>query len=148
MKTGNRITGQNDAGAGGIASSDNGKIKKVLIVDDEPTIQLTLSYALRTAGFEVVTASRLESAEAALDRYDFDAVIADIRMSGILGVDGLELLSYIKRRWPETDVIIMTAYGSEEVRRDAYARGASMYYDKPIDIADLTKRLKEFGARQ
>lgn len=148
MKTGNKITGQNDAGAGSITSGDNGKIKKVLIVDDEPTIQLTLSYALRTAGFEVVTASRLESAEAALDRYDFDAVIADIRMSGILGVDGLELLSYIKRRWPETDVIIMTAYGSEEVRRDAYARGASMYYDKPIDIADLTKRLKEFGARQ
>lgn len=119
--------------------------KKVLIVDDEPTIQLTLSYALRAAGFEVVTASRLESAEAALERYAFDVVIADIRMSGVLGVDGLELLSYIKRRWPATKVIIMTAYGSDEVRRDAYARGASWYYDKPIDITDLINRLKGTG---
>jgi PleD family two-component response regulator len=42
--------------------------RKVLIVDDEPTIQLTLSYALRAVGYEVVTASRLESAEAALER--------------------------------------------------------------------------------
>ena len=119
--------------------------KKVLIVDDEPTIQLTLSYALRSAGFEVVTASRLETAEEALERYSFDVVIADIRMSGILGVDGLELLSYIKRRWPATEVIIMTAYGSEEVRKDAYARGASYYYDKPIDITDLVTRLNGLG---
>lgn len=121
--------------------------RKVLIVDDEPTIQLTLSYALRAVGYEVVTASRLESAEAALERYSFDVVIADIRMSGILGVEGLELLSYIKRRWPNTRVIIMTAYGSEEVRQDAYARGASYYYDKPVDITDLINRLKDLGVQ-
>lgn len=132
--SGTRITRPATAGA-----------KKVLIVDDEPTIQLTLSYALRSAGFEVVTASRLETAEEALERYSFDVVIADIRMSGILGVDGLELLSYIKRRWPATEVIIMTAYGSEEVRQDAYARGASYYYDKPIDITDLVTRLNGLG---
>jgi DNA-binding NtrC family response regulator len=121
--------------------------RKVLIVDDEPTIQLTLSYALRAVGYEVVTASRLESAEAALERYSFEVVIADIRMSGILGVEGLELLSYIKRRWPNTRVIIMTAYGSEEVRQDAYARGASYYYDKPVDITDLINRLKDLGVQ-
>lgn len=121
--------------------------RKVLIVDDEPTIQLTLTYALRCAGFEVVTASRLESAEAALQRYSFDAVIADIRMSGILGIEGLELLSYIKRRWPRTTVIIMTAYGTEELRKDALERGAACYYDKPVDITDLTNRLKDFVLR-
>jgi DNA-binding response OmpR family regulator len=42
-------------------------------------------------------------------------------------------------------VIIMTAYGSEEVRKDAYARGASYYYDKPIDITDLVTRLNGLG---
>lgn len=139
MKSRNNVSEQNPADAGS---------KKILIVDDEPTILLTLSYSLRTAGFEVVTASRLESAEAALERYSFDVVIADIRMSGILGVDGLELLSYIKRRWPDTKVIIMTAYGSEEVRRDAFARGASWYYDKPVDIADLMNRLKDLETRR
>ena len=136
------IRGNQDIHDGAMPGTTATKMKKVLIVDDEPTIQLTLSYALRGAGFEVVTASRLESAEAALDRYPFDVVIADIRMSGILGVDGLELLSYIKRRWSDTKVIIMTAYGSEEIRRDAYARGATWYYDKPIDITDLIRRLE------
>ena len=53
-------------------------LKRILIVDDEPTILLTLSYALRTNNVEVITASRLESAEEALSRYAFDLVIVDI----------------------------------------------------------------------
>jgi DNA-binding NtrC family response regulator len=119
--------------------------KRILIVDDEPTILLTLSYTLRSKDVEVITASRLEPAEEALDRYTFDLVIVDIRMSGILGIEGLELLSYIKRKWPQTEVIIMTAYGSEEVKEEAYQRGARFYYTKPIDIAALLQRVGEMG---
>jgi DNA-binding response OmpR family regulator len=119
--------------------------KRILIVDDEPTILLTLSYALRSPGVEVITASRLEPAEEALSRYPFDVVIVDIRMSGIWGVEGLELLGYIKRRWPDTVVIIMTAYGSEELKQDALERGARYYFNKPIDIEDLMQRIRELG---
>lgn len=119
--------------------------KRILIVDDEPTILLTLSYALRSNGVEVVTASRLETAEEALEHYPFDLVIADIRMSGILGVEGLELLSYIKRYWPDTKVIIMTAYGSDDLKQDAYDRGANYYYDKPVDIVELTNQIHQLG---
>lgn len=119
--------------------------KRILIVDDEPTILLTLSYALRSQDVEVITASRLEPAEEALNRYSFDLVIVDIRMSGILGIEGLELLSYIKRRWPLMAVIVMTAYGSEEIRKDAYDRGAFYYYSKPIDIEDLIQRVSAMG---
>ncbi len=119
--------------------------KRVLIVDNEPTILLTLSHALRSEGVDVVTASRLESAEEALNRYAFDLVVADIRMSGILGVEGLELLSYIKRYWPQTRVVIMTAFGSDEIRQDAYDRGANLYFDKPIDIEELTRRISDMG---
>ncbi len=119
--------------------------KRILIVDDEPTILLTLSYALRSQDVEVITASRLEPAEEALNRYSFDLVIVDIRMSGILGIEGLELLSYIKRRWPLMAVIVMTAYGSEDIRKDAYDRGAFYYYSKPIDIEDLIQRVSAMG---
>jgi DNA-binding NtrC family response regulator len=120
-------------------------LKRILIVDDEPTILLTLSYALQTKNLEVVTASRLEQAEEALKRHVFDLVIADIRMSGMLGVEGLELLTYIKRHWPETQVIIMTAHGSEEIQRDAYERGATHYYQKPVDIRELMHKIEELG---
>ena len=119
--------------------------KRILIVDDEPTILLTLSYALRSETVDVVTAGRLEHAEAALQRNTFDAVIADVRMSGMLGVEGLELLTYIKRYWPQTRVIVMTAHGSDEVQQDAKERGADHYFTKPVDIHDLMRTIRELG---
>lgn len=119
--------------------------KRILIVDDEPTILLTLSYALRSQEIEVVTASRLGQAEEALKNHSFDLVVADIRMSGMLGVEGLELLSYIKRFWPKTTVIIMTAHGSEEIRQEALDRGALSYYTKPVDITELLGKIRELG---
>jgi DNA-binding response OmpR family regulator len=119
--------------------------KRILIVDDEPTILLTLSYALRSSDVEVVTASRLGPAEDALKKQPFDLVIADIRMSGMLGVEGLELLSYIRRFWPETKVIIMTAHGSVEVQQEALERGAAYYYTKPVDMRELLQKVREMG---
>jgi len=120
-------------------------IKRILIVDDEPTILLTLSHVLKGDGVEVMLSRKIESAEEALDRYQFDLVIADIRMSGMYGIEGLELCSYIKNKSPQTDVIIMTAYGSDEIREEAYRRGAYYYYEKPIDIDHLINKCKEIG---
>lgn len=120
-------------------------MKRILIVDDEPSILLSLSHLLSNDGVVVITCSRIEEAEEALDRYTFDLVIADIRLSGVYGVEGLELLSYIKRISPATRVIIMTAYGSDEMRDSAYGRGAYHYYEKPIDMDDLVRRVEELG---
>ena len=119
--------------------------KKILIVDDEPAVLLTLSNSLRSPGVEVVTASRLESAEAALEKYFFDLVIADIRMAGVLGIEGLELLSYVKKNSPKTKVIIIAGSESGDLRKQALERGADHYYDKPIDVAVLMQQVKEMG---
>jgi DNA-binding NtrC family response regulator len=120
-------------------------MKKILIVDDEPTILMTLSHLLSTKDSVVITSSRMEEAEEALSRYTFDLVIADIRLSGMYGIEGLELLSYIKKISPVTEVIIMTAYGSDEIRDDAYRRGAFHYYEKPIDISHLISKVLTLG---
>ncbi len=120
-------------------------MKKILIVDDEPTILLTLSHLLGNKGITVITSSRIEEAEEALARYTFDLVIADIRLSGMYGIEGLELLSYIKKMSPGTEVIIMTAYGSDEIRDDAFRRGAFHYYEKPIDIPGLLDKVESLG---
>jgi len=120
-------------------------VKKILIVDDEPTILLTLSHVLSARDTVVITCASIEEAEDALARYIFDLVIADIRLSGMYGVEGLELLSYIKKISPSTEVIIMTAFGSDEIREDAYKRGAYHYYEKPIDIAHLIAKARELG---
>ena len=122
-------------------------MKRILIVDDEPSILLSLSHVLSNDETVVITCSRIEEAEEALDRYKFDLAIADIRLSGVYGIEGLELLSYIKRISPETKVIIMTAYGSDEVRDSAYRRGAYHYYEKPIDMDDLVEKVEDLGIK-
>jgi len=121
------------------------EVKRILIVDDEPTILLSLSYCLKTEGVEVITSSKIEAAEEALSRYFFDLVIADIRMSGMYGIEGLELLSYVKKISPNTEVIIMTAYGSDEIKQEARDRGAFYYYDKPVNIEHLLGKVRELG---
>ena len=119
-------------------------LKKIMIVDDEQSILLSLSYALRTGGVEVITCNEIEQAEEALSTTHFDLVIADIRMSGVNGIEGLELLSYIKQRY-DTKVIIMTGYGTEEIETEAYRRGALHYFRKPIDIPELLKQVASAG---
>ncbi|NJD57301.1 MAG: response regulator [Nitrospirae bacterium] len=120
-------------------------MKKILIVDDEPTILMTMSHVLSSKESMVITSSRIEEAEEALARYAFDLVIADIRLSGMDGIEGLELLSFVKQSNPRTEVIIMTAYGSEEMREEAYRRGAFYYFEKPIDIPQLIEKAQSIG---
>ncbi len=119
-------------------------LKKIMIVDDEQSILLSLSYALRTEGVEVITCSEIEQAEEALNHAHFDLVIADIRMSGVNGIEGLELLSYVRQRC-DTKVIIMTGYGTEEIEAEAYRRGALHYFKKPVDIPELLKQVSLAG---
>ncbi len=121
------------------------ELKRILIVDDEPKNLHALSSALRSEGVEVITASKLEPAEEALSRYAFDVVIVDIRISGILGVEGLELLSYIKKLWPHTEVIAMTARGSSDIQQEAMHRGARCCYEKPVDIVELAEQINGLG---
>lgn len=119
-------------------------MRKILIVDDEPVILMSLFHLLSSESTLVVTSGKIEEAEEALFRYKFDLVIADIRLSGVDGIEGLELLSYVKQMSPETKVIIMTAYGSEEMENMACERGAYLYLEKPIDtnvLIEAARRL-------
>jgi len=119
-------------------------LKKILIVDDEQSILLSLSYVLRVEGVEVLACSEIEQAEEALTSSHFDLVIADIRMSGINGIEGLELLSYIKKQFA-TDVFIMTGFGSPDIEAEAYRRGATQYFSKPIEIPVLLDAVARLG---
>ena len=119
-------------------------LKKILIVDDEQSILLSLSYVLRHDAVEIITCNEIEQAEEALESTHFDLVLADIRMSGVNGIEGLELLTYIKQRYT-AEVIVMTGYGDEETEAEAYKRGALHYYTKPVDIPSLLERVAGMG---
>lgn len=121
--------------------------KRVLIVDGAPALATEVKRAIWPNRVEVVTAGSIEAAEEAVNRYHFDLVIADITMSGILGTEGLELISFIKSHRPEARVIITSAHASEALKRDAFKRGADGFQTKPIDIQELAVRLEEMGLR-
>jgi YesN/AraC family two-component response regulator len=111
-------------------------LKKILIVDDEETLTFSLYQAFIKSPYdcEVITASSGEEALEKLENEKFDLIITDIAMPGI---DGLELLSIIKSKSPETKVIIITAYGTDEREEKAYEIGADKYIEKPFDISEL-----------
>lgn len=119
-------------------------MKKILIVDDEQAVLLGLSCVLKTTDVQVFTCDEIGRAETLLADNIFDLVLADIRMSGVYGIEGLELLSYITSRY-ETKVMIMTGAGNNEVEAEAYRRGAHFYFNKPIDTHELLNQVSMLG---
>jgi two-component system response regulator AtoC len=107
-------------------------VSRVLLVDDEPGVRFTLSEVITDQGHEVIA---VESGRAALERIDdVDAVVTDLSMPEM---DGLELLSAIRRARPELPVVILTAHGSERAAVKAMKEGAHDYLTKPFDVDEL-----------
>ncbi len=113
-------------------------LKKVLIVDDEETLTWSMAKSLSKDRdkYEVMIANNGKEAFQLLKTNKIDLVISDIRMPDI---NGLDLLVMIKKEFPETKVIIMTAYGSADVQKEANQRGSLFYIEKPFEISDIRK---------
>jgi CheY-like chemotaxis protein len=109
---------------------------KVLIVDDEETLTWSMTKTLTKdkGKYDLVIANTGTEALSVLKQDPIDLVVTDIKMPDI---NGLELLSMIRKQYPSTKVIIMTAYGSPEVHKEATRRGSYFYLEKPFEISDL-----------
>jgi len=101
----------------------------ILIVDDESLMRDFLNETLTRKGFTVTTAYNGESAIEELKKLEFDLVISDIRMPDISGID---ILKMVKENTPDTEVIMMTAYGTIENAVEAMKYGAFDYITKPF----------------
>ena len=115
----------------------------VWIVDDDRSIRWVLEKSLEKKG---LTTRSFESGDELLHRLEHDqpdAIISDIRMPGI---NGLDLLSNIQEQYPQLPVIIMTAHSDLDSAVSSYSRGAFEYLPKPFDIEDaiaMTERALE-----
>jgi DNA-binding NtrC family response regulator len=110
--------------------------KRLLIVDDEETLTFSLyqSFIISDKDYEVVTANSGEEALEKIKEGAFDLVLTDIFMPGISGFD---LLETIKKEHPDTHVIVMTAYGSDDKKEEAMRLGAKDYFEKPFEMKDV-----------
>ena len=113
---------------------------KILLVDDEKTIRLTLSDSLREAGFIVKAIENGQNAKNILKQEKFDCVISDIRLPGI---DGVSLLKFTKEHFSDTEVILITGFGDVEQAVEAVKAGANDYIMKPFMNDEVILRLKK-----
>lgn len=114
---------------------------KVLIVDDQAGVRFLLEIVVRESGHEAYMAQNgLEAIEMARSIHP-DLIFMDVRMP-LIG--GLEALGKIKATNPEIQVIIMTAYGSEQTVSDALKKGAWCYIAKPFDVNEIKELLIKF----
>jgi len=112
---------------------------RVLIVDDDRIILESLSELLQLEGYEVETAADLKAALERCEKMPVDLVLTDVNMPG---GDGFELLHVVRKRWPETAVLMMTGYGTIESAVEAIKLGAYDYLTKPINDDEILLTLE------
>ena len=116
---------------------------RILIVDDEQTIRITLSICLETDGHQVVSCGSAEGALKEVAARSFDLIFLDLR----LGLDnGLDLIPQLLKENPRAKVIVITAYASVETAVEAMKRGATDYLSKPftpVEVRLVTRKVAE-----
>ncbi len=118
--------------------------ERIWVIDDDRAIRWVLERALGQAGMAVES---FESGAGILERLERgrpDAIVTDVRMPGI---DGLELLRRIRERWPELPVIVITAHTDLDSAVSAYQGGAFEYLPKPFDVDEAVALVRRAVAQ-
>lgn len=113
---------------------------RVLLVDDEPDFVAFLAKRLRTRGLEVETVGDGFAALEAVEGQIFDAVVLDLAMPGI---DGIETLKRLLKKRKDLQVIMLTGHGSVAHGVEAMKLGAMDFLQKPAEIDDLMEKIKD-----
>ena len=119
---------------GSTAKSASRSKARVLVVDDHLSMAEMVSDGLSELGYDTVAVSSGREAARRLGEEHFDALVTDLRMPDL---DGIELLSMSQRMAPERPVIVMTAYSAIETAIDSIRRGAYHYLTKPFKVDEL-----------
>ena len=119
--------------------------ERILIVDDDEALRESLELVLRAEGYAVVTANSGEAALSRIEEHPVDVVLCDLRMPGI---DGFELMPQIVRHLPGVPIVLMSAYGTEDLAVEAMRRGAYDYLAKPFEPNEVLLTLKKAYERE
>jgi CheY-like chemotaxis protein len=113
-------------------------MKKIIVMDDEPTIVEMLSRGLQAAGYVVESAATKTELLESINREKPAAILLDV---GMPGEDGISICRDLRRDEPTSDipVIIVTAFDDELTRNDAFLFGANAFVTKPFTISDIQK---------
>ncbi len=116
--------------------------RRILIVDDEPNIVLSLQFLMKKAGYEVETAGDGEEALEAVDRQPPDLILLDVMMPRR---DGYQVCQALRQRddLPGLIIVMLTAKGREVEREKGLSMGADDYITKPFSTQDVVEKVGE-----
>jgi DNA-binding NtrC family response regulator len=114
--------------------------EKVLLVDDEKEFIDTLAERMQTRGMDVEKTTSAKTALKLVEEGSFDAVVLDLQMPEM---DGLEVLKILKEKKPEIQVILLTGHATVEKGIEAMKLGAMDLVEKPADLAVLTEKIQK-----
>lgn len=115
------------------------KKTSVCILDDEPIVGDRLKPELEDDGYEVEIFTDSTSALERVEEKCFDVYVTDLKMEG---VDGIGFLESVKQKCPNSEVIVITGYGTLETARESLVKGAYDFIPKPFRIDDIRAAVK------
>ena len=107
---------------------------KIMVIDDEKIVGDMAKLSLEQEGYTVETFLNGESALDRLGKQKFDVVVTDLKMKGI---DGMEILRTVKRLYPDTKVIMITAFANLDTAIEALRGDVHDFFPKPVKIKEL-----------
>ena len=119
--------------------------EKVLLVDDEEKFLETLAERMRARGMEVFTATSAAEAFELVEKESFDAIILDLLMPE---VDGIQTLEALKKKNPDIQVILLTGHATVEKGVKAMKLGATDFLEKPASVEVLTDKIRKAHAKR
>jgi DNA-binding NtrC family response regulator len=124
---------------------------RLLVVDGEESICFSMKEYFTMLGYNVDTAREMEEAQRLFETTDYQVVIQDLRLGPAQKPDGLEMVKFIRGQNPHTRIIVLTAYGSAEMEKEALRCGADAFLRKPkplSHVAQVIQGLIESRPRQ
>lgn len=120
-------------------------MKRILLADDEESLLIAYRKLLYGPGVTIDTIQNVNDAKKLLEKNKYDAVIVDLRLTGTVEMDGLEIITGTKNRYPHSKIIALTAYSDNHIKEKVIKAGASFFFEKPVSVLLIKELLKNLG---
>jgi DNA-binding NtrC family response regulator len=126
-------------GKNAVGVDDESGRRNLLVVDDEESICFSMREYFSQHGYRVDTAREMEEAEGLIKATNYKVIIQDLRLGLTRHPDGIEIIKLVHQRSPDTRIVVLTSYGSEEVEDEARRAGADAFLRKPKPLSQVAQ---------
>jgi DNA-binding NtrC family response regulator len=116
----------------------------ILILDDEPIVSKRLKPSLEKKGYEVETFTSSTDALRRIKERRFNIVVTDLKMEG---VDGMQFLTEVKERYPDTEVIVITGFATMATAKESFNKGVFDFLAKPFKLGEIAEVIAKAEAK-